>query len=278
MRYPALYLFLFLALSGFSNCFSQTSARVSKPELILENDQLIISYDITAVNQDDIFRVWVKITDANNYKINALALSGDIGDQVSGGTGKKISWNFIEDKVDPETEIFLEVYAEAQRKSVEEPAEIAGDKAEEITETADTELHETRKYSLGKSLYKSALFPGLGFTGINQSKLHLAKGAAGYGLIASTFVFNRLAISNRAKYLASEDISEKNKLYTTYTNQDLVSKVCAYSAIGIWTVEIVWLLIDINAKNRVSDNFPVRIAPGYDPVLGTPTLCLSYQF
>ena len=278
MRYQTFYLFIVLSFVVTGPCLSQTNARVSKPELILENDKLIINYDITASQHDDIFRVWVEITDTNNNKINALALSGDIGEQVSGGKRKKISWDFIEDKVDPKTEIFLEVYAEPKKIIPEESGEIADKDTEEIRESADAERHSVRKYSLGKSLYKTVLFPGLGFAGMDQSRFHLAKGITGYGLIASSIVLNRLAYNNRANYEASEVSAERDNYHKIYVRQDQISKVCAYSAIGIWTVEIVWLLIDINARNKLSDNLPIHMAPGYDPLLSAPTLCLSYQF
>lgn len=320
MFYKTLILTLVFVFTGLISCFSQkTQARVSKPELRLENGQLIINYDITASNKDDIFRVWVEITDANNVKINALALSGDIGDEISGGRGKKISWNFTEDNIDSETEIFLQVYAEPQKIIEEEPKEIAENKPKEVNNSktevttenktgevadnkpkekaenipeeiienepenssgsADEEMHSLKKYSTGKSLYKSVLFPGLGFTGMDQSGFHLAKGVAGYGLIASSLVFNRLAVNNRANYLAEQtDEVKRDNYYDTYTRQDVLSKVFAYSAIGIWTTEIVWLLIDINARNRISDNRNMRISPGYDPVSGAPTFYLSYQF
>lgn len=60
------------------NCHAQ-SIQVSDPRLELRDNTIHITYDILNSDPSDEFTIDLSITDANGNRINAAALSGDIG-------------------------------------------------------------------------------------------------------------------------------------------------------------------------------------------------------
>ena len=115
---------------------------------------------------------------------------------------------------------------------------------------------------------------------MDKSKIHLAKGAAGYACIASAIIFNRMAVSNYNKYLDSYEIETSNDYYSKSVSQDNTSEVFAYAAIGIWAAEIIWVIFE--SKNYKSSHSTygkgISIEPGYDPYSNTSMICFSYNF
>jgi len=73
-------------------------SRIENTTLELSRDQLIIKYDISGTEPIDI--VWVEITTLSGTKINARALSGDVGSKIKAGNGKRIIWDMKKDNID----------------------------------------------------------------------------------------------------------------------------------------------------------------------------------
>ena len=112
MRKTSVFIFiLFLFFQNFCS-YAQTEIRLSKPRLELEDNNLVISYDILNSKQTDKFRIWIEITDSIGQNINARSLSGDIGENVLGGNNKKITWNLKADNISLDIGIYVQVYAE----------------------------------------------------------------------------------------------------------------------------------------------------------------------
>jgi len=279
MRKSTLYLFLLLASSFISHGYGQTKPEVSKPELELRDNKLIIHYDIRNAAPEAKFRISVEITDENGNLISAKSLIGDIGNDITGGNKKEITWDFKQDNFNTQTEIFVQVNAEIQTPPpvvVEEP------KKEEVIQE-ETIAPESIQEDQGKTyalVLWSTAFPGMGFVRMDQSKWHLVKGAAGYGCIASSIIFNRLAVSNYNKYLDSYEIEKSDDYFKKSLKQDNISEALAYTAIGIWAVEIVWIIIE--SKHQKSTPHMVErrlsIEPGYDPETNSSQIGISYRF
>jgi hypothetical protein len=279
MRKSTLYISVVVLNFFFSLCIAQTLPKVSKPSLELRDNKLIVHYNITNFDPADKFKIWIEMTDAEGNTINARSLSGDIGDSITGGNNKEIAWDFKNDNFDTDTEIFVEVSAEIQSA----PKIIAEEVTPEETDQEETIPEETipkEEVKTGKFILYSALFPGLGFVKMDKSKLHLAKGAAGYACIASAIIFNRMAVSNYNKYLDSYEIETSDDYYKKSVSQDNTSEVFAYAAIGIWAAEIIWILVE--SKNYKSTHTAygkgISIEPGYDPYSNTSMICFSYNF
>jgi hypothetical protein len=279
MRKSILYISVIILNFFFSICIAQTLPEVSKPSLELRDNKLIVHYDIKNFDPEDKFKIWIELTDEEGNTINARSLSGDIGDSIAGGNNKEIAWDFKKDNFNTDTEIFVEVSAEIQSA----PKIIAAEVTPEETDQEETIPEETipkEEVKTGKFVLYSALFPGLGFVKMDKSKIHLAKGAAGYACIASAIIFNRMAVSNYNKYLDSYEIETSNDYYSKSVSQDNTSEVFAYAAIGIWAAEIIWVIFE--SKNYKSSHSTygkgISIEPGYDPYSNTSMICFSYNF
>jgi hypothetical protein len=92
-------------------CYSQKPVRVSDPKLEMVGNAIHISYDILNSNPDEKYIISIVIKDENGNIINAKALEGDIGDEVSGGGNKQIAWNLEADQIFIDAYIFVQINA-----------------------------------------------------------------------------------------------------------------------------------------------------------------------
>ena len=109
---------IFLLLIIPSGVYSQSQITITRPQLELLNSELIIGYEILNSQLMDVFNVRLEVTDATGNFISAIALSGDIGNEIKGGTNKRIIWNFKEDKILLEKEVFVEIIVERRKPEV----------------------------------------------------------------------------------------------------------------------------------------------------------------
>ncbi|MBN1952400.1 MAG: hypothetical protein JW801_14460 [Bacteroidales bacterium] len=270
-------------------------------ELSIIDHKLVIDYRITNSNPENLFKVWIEVYDAKDQTINALSLSGDIGSKIIGGDEYQIVWDYYKDMRDVNQEVFLEVCAELIQ-DVQKPEPVLLDPKESATlakkevnkdNLSDSELNTNSTesnvleasesaassalhFTKVKALYRSVLFPGLGFTWMDRSSAHLAKGLTGYGLIVSSVIFNRLSIKTYNQYLAAATTEDRNTYFNASSNQDNLSEIMAWSAIGIWTIELIWIAFEpLKAHRQLSG---ILIQPGIDPKSGVASLFLSVSF
>jgi hypothetical protein len=78
-------LFCFAWVLFCINTCGQAGINISKPQLRLENNNLIITYSIFSENPNDKFNVQLRIADSTGTPIKAESLSGDIGDSIGVG-------------------------------------------------------------------------------------------------------------------------------------------------------------------------------------------------
>ena len=74
-----------------------TEKTIQNTRLSLKNDKLIITYDLKSDKSEN---VYVNITSNDGTKIDAKALYGAIGEDISGGEEQKIIWDMAEDNMD----------------------------------------------------------------------------------------------------------------------------------------------------------------------------------
>lgn len=295
MRVSALYCILAVMMFSFTDAASQEVPRVSQPDLSIDNNRLIIGYTIQNCTPQDTFKVWIEVTDNNNNKINALSLTGDYGDMVPGGDNKKIIWDYQKDLVDINREISLQVCAELVEPVVIETdvslpeadavieSDLGSPEADAVSDTAgrtEIMIQPERQVSKKQAYLYSTLFPGLGFTKMNKSKLHLIKGFAGYTLLTSSILFNRMAISTYDDYLAEETRETRDNYFNLSQELDNWSEmVCIYAAV-IWVADLIWLSLDPGAKSDKAGEKMQKLSfsPGLDAKTGTPTFGLLVRF
>ncbi|MBA7538725.1 hypothetical protein ES705_31002 [subsurface metagenome] len=217
------FIFIFTIFLFFynSNCYAQTTVRLSKPRLELKDNHINIFFDILNSRQTDKFKIWVEIIDSTGNNIDARSLRGDIGENVSGGSNKKITWDLTADSIYLDAGIYVQVNAEILTSA----------------ETAKI-VRPVKSISRGGVFLKSLIFPGWGLSRISKGKPHWLKGVAGYGCIAASFIYNKKAVSSYDAYLNSNDIQEIETFYENSVKYDKLSEVFAYAGIGIWVTRV----------------------------------------
>ena len=122
--------------------------------------------------------------------------------------------------------------------------------------------------------------PGLGLTN-HKGGPHWLKGVLGYGCIAGSIYYNRLAVQTYGIYLDQSDIEVAQDYFDQSNNQDLISEVLAYTAVGIWVTDLIWTYLATSGSKQKQasinrGNFHVRTR--IDPVTMAPMLGLQYRF
>lgn len=289
---------------------AQSSVGVSAPELSLQNSVVEIVYDILNSSVTDKFTIRIEVTDANGRYIQARTLSGDIGKHVGGGSDRKIFWNIRADSIFLDEEIFIQVYAMAEPPLIaEEPVQeknpvVEGKPAEQevpvaedhsplttiqdqssgIPDLANENLAETsggRSFSRAGVILQSLALPGLGLSRLQQGKPHWIKGVIGYGCIAGSLYLNHRAADSYTSYQNTGSLSEVDILYQQSERQDIGSEVLAYTAIGIWVMDLTWNIIataDWNMARSASRSRGFSFGTSIEPASSVPLLTCRYKF
>jgi hypothetical protein len=280
---------------------------VSKPRLSLTENKLTIEYDILNSQPTDTFNVWIGVTDANGNIIKVSSLTGDFGEKIKGGLNRKIIWDLKQDNIIIEEGIFVEVMAEKNKipevqkeslpitelSSVSKTENTKDSSLAETTMVSKTEISKESTYdesnsssrekrvSKGNIVLSSIVLPGWGQSKIHQKKPYWIMGVTAYGCLAGSIILNHIGASTYDDYLASTDIEDCNTLFKKSVRQDNISEYLAYSAVGIWTINMIWALASHGSSRELTifqrDN-PFKIKPGYDPYSKSTILILSYRF
>lgn len=297
-------------------CHAQTAVQVSDPRLELRDNTLHISYDILNSTPSDTFNVNIDINDSDGNKIDAKALSGDLGYEVNGGNNKHVTWNLEADSIFIDARIFITVYAELMPPPApvvipveEDTSEVIaleeGGKPEDTPEedikkeeasmedTSDDDILKedlskkdpppevaTKNYNRAGIIFQSLAFPGLGLSRMTGNP-HWIRGVAGYGCIAGSVVLNRMAISTYEDYRYTVPGTEKEDFYTKSVNQDNISEILVYTAIGIWVTDFIWTLVgssDLKKQSLYGDVRGISISTSMDRQFQIPMIGIRYCF
>ena len=225
------------------------NARIEPPRLEFDGKKLSIHYDFLDAGQSDHFFVWVVIQKKNGESIKLKALSGDIGD-VKAGKGKKISWIPSNDSVYLNEDVSIEILAERYVKT----------------------------FNKGSAVLKSALFPGLGQTGISNGKPYWLMGVASYGSLAGGLVTYLGYKSSYNNYLEEEIDPQKRKdLLDKAERNATMSSALLISAAVIWTSNLIWAGATPMRYQPLKYK-PLTLQPSADPLTGAALLTLRYNF
>ena len=264
-RYTLLIILIFLFQT--SRLFCQPDFEISSPRLFFAENQLSIEYDILKSVQKNLFTVWVVITDDSGNSLEPVSLSGDVGENIPGGNNKTIIWNIEKDKLLLDQEIFVEI-------RIEDITPRAKEKEIFLDST-------TTPFNIGGLIFTSTILPGAGLTKINYVKPFWIIGIAGYGCIATSVIYNKKAANNYESYLNSYDINESKNLFEKSQDQDWTSKILAYTAIGIWVADLIWVTASVNKKNKLilmKRNQSFKIESDMDTYTKSPLVKLTYWF
>ena len=247
MKLKIIQTFIFLLISIVM--WGQTLTDISSPVLDYNNECLSISYNINGKNSE-YYNVWIEVLSSKGEKINAQALRGDVGPNIKSGKNKTIVWNLAEDNIFLDEAISVKVFAQFV-------------------------LFE---FSKGKLLIQSAVWPGWGQSKLKKGKPYWLIGIAGVGCIAGSYWYNQQSVNSYNQYINAVTIQDNDKYYNLAIQQDNTSKILAYSAIGIWTINIIWTALMPNKidSNITHKNVKLNINPVYvENNFTSVSLCLS---
>jgi hypothetical protein len=273
-----------------STCHAQTF-RVSDPRLELRDNTLHITYDILNSDPSDEFTVELVVTDAAGKRIHATALSGDIGEMVSGGSNKHMAWDLSADRIEMSAQIFVKVHVKAipppepevvipvqEETAKESPEEIQ--KSSEATAKDSPSALTTKGFNRTSLILQSVAFPGLGLSRLTGNP-HWIMGVAGYGCLAGAVILNRTAISTYDGIMDLSDYDEKNELYQKSLSQDQVSEILAYAATGIWISNLIWTFVgtsDLKMSALNIERKGISFYTSIEPKTSAPIVGFVYKF
>lgn len=232
----------------------QPVASIRNTDISLDNDRIIVTYDLVDAKPGEKFEVWLRITGADGVLIQGRSFSGDIGRNIEGGNGLVIYWNFEKDHITLSDEISIQVMAE---------------------------LLETKELTYIKALALSTVVPGWGLAKIEDRKLYTLIGLAGYGSVAAGLYYTFRSKSTYTEYGNSSEIIERNSLYNDYISQKNTGEIFGWSAAAIWVADIVWMSLRFGrAKDNPQAFISRRIHLGYSycPASGTPLVSMHINF
>ncbi|MCK4746040.1 MAG: hypothetical protein KAT15_03355, partial [Bacteroidales bacterium] len=234
-----------------------------------------ISYDIVDSDPGDKYNVWIEVADADGKLLKSRALTGDIGAHIEGGGDKHILWDPVVDGIKLEIGIYVQVLA-----ALEEPPPVVT-KTIGNRETEETfgSANSAGSVNTAVIVAQSLVLPGLGLSRAT-GKPHWLRGVAGYGCLASSVVFNRMASQSYEDYQNESDMTARDDLFNTSVFQDNVSEALAYAAAGIWVTDVIWNIIGASnlGGQRMSQERGFSVKPQFETVTLAPVLALSYRF
>ena len=263
---PALIiLFIYLTVS---EARAQASAVVSDPVLELRNNRLNISYDILNSDPSERFTVSVDIRDENGDPVASRNLTGDIGQNISGGRGKNISWDLEADQIFMNGDIYVTIYADLH-----------------VSRNRVAEKHIRRKeintsLSHASVVLQSIPLPGLGLSRMTGNP-HWIRGVAGYGCLTGLILYNRKASVSYENFLSAETTETAESYLDQSTRQDRVSKAFGYGALAIWASDLTWTWIrssQLRNPDAAGQEQGLKMNLGFDPVFDGPVLGFIFRF
>jgi hypothetical protein len=232
----------------------QTLAKIQNTNISLDNDRLIITYDLADTKPWEKFEIWLRITGADGVLIQGRSFSGDIGKNIRGGEGLIIYWNYAEDQITLSDEISIQVMAERLNK---------------------------KELSYATVLGMSIVFPGWGLANMESKKLYGLMGLAGYGSIAAGMIYTYNSKNTYKDYDNSNLTAERETLYSEYISKKNIGEICYWSAAAIWVADIVWMSVKFGkSKEDPGASASRRISLGctYSMASETPEISMRIRF
>lgn len=247
-----------ILLFSLINCeiaCSQTVAKIENTNLETDRGRLIITYDLINTRPDERFNVWIDISRSSGQEVKARQISGHVGNNIVGGKGLNIVWDYEGEGMDMNEEINIQVMAEL------------------VT------VHNLR---IERVLIKSAVFPGWGLYDIDKVSPYLLIGVAGYGTLAVTLIYNGKSNTIYQEYLdANDDEVEARNLWDDYSKKVNVTNIMGITTAAIWVLDLGWSALKYVSKTSKLNaglDRNIHIGYDYDAYGQVPMLSIKYNF
>jgi hypothetical protein len=269
LKHLTVILFTFIIYFQFFNLHAQ-KFKVITTSIEDINNKLVIKYDFSKSSPAQLYKIVLEITTSDGNIVPVKSLSGDIGINISPGIGKTIIWDYLADQIIMQADINIKVIA----------------------------LLIPEKASISKVLLLSTVCPGIGLYKLNKaekqkmlindnnikfrSKPYWLVGFAGYGALAGSYYFNRKAVESYNKYKENITLSSNEQLFNDSQSNKQKSKIMAYTAIGIWSTNLIWTALKAKKnkfKNKnLMDVQAIVFQTGYNPIYRTTEFTLKINF
>ena len=248
----------------FNYCLGQESFTITKPALDTTGKKLTIKYDILDSKPDEKYNVTLIVTDSKGATINSKTIRGDVGQEVTGGPGKKIIWDYISDNISDEFEISIKI------------------RVTKISRRADTEevSRSGELPSLGSLVLQSVAVPGLGLTKLKK-KPYWIMAVPGYGLAGGAVLFKLSSDANLENYNRTSNTEDREMYYDKYKQQKNFALISAAGAAAVWIADLAILFPAYSkAKTQSGDNrkSDLFIIPDFSTTCNAPVITLKYRF
>jgi hypothetical protein len=242
---------------------AQSPSNIINPIIEYKNDRIEICYDIPNSSLNDSYYVRLEVTNAAGEQLAVSALEGDVGINVAGGKNKIIIWNPAADGIIIDEDIFIQLFADKF-----------------TTPTRSAKAGQMKDFNRAAIVMQSLAVPGLGLSRVT-GKPHWIRGVAGYACIGGSVAFSLKSKETYRAYEGAESAGEAEDLFDQSLQQDQISEILAYSAIGIWVIDFIWTMVGTSGSTRSLQSGPmnnISVGTAYNHISGTPMLAIKYQF
>ncbi len=153
-------------------------------------------------------------------------VTGDIGDKVTPGAGKRISWNYYF-----------------------EDANFTGANLVFLIKARAAAIISTKVLMGPEAAIYSVAIPGLGDTKVRAGKGYWIITAVTWGTLGAALISRSAAQSNYDKYLVANSVSEANSSFEKAERQFATYRILRSTALVLWTVDVAGVFIR-GSKNR----------------------------
>jgi len=287
-------LLIFIGCLFPSTGWAQTTLPVTHPRLELMDNVIHITYNILNSDPAEMYMVSLTVTDGEGTILNTHTLDGDVGSQVTGGSNKLIVWNLEADNVLLTSRIYAKIHVQTIPGSGSgtshegnQPSDLANSnnlagQGGDLSGNSESPGDPTGPKTFNRTaiVFQSLVFPGLGLSRVT-GKPHWIRGVVGYGCIAGSLVLNKQAIATYNSISDSNDYEEMNQLYEKAVQQDNISEILAYAAVGVWVTDFIWTLIatsDLKKGSVQKNTSGISIKTNIDPMTYVPMVGIKYGF
>ena len=267
-----LFILPFFFFPGISR--AQTKAEIVNIDFNVVNDSMIVTYDLVKAKSNEKFNIVLVVKTVTGKSYDPMAVSGDVGNNITGGKGKRIVWDITKDRVVINDEIFIQVLATPL------PPEITATPAPVVVQETPKETvqqqqpprNQEKVFPKGGAIALSAIVPGLGITILRDGGPYWLIGIATYGLVIAGVVMNVTSTSVYNQYKDATTSSDRDTYYSRAVSLNKTGNALLYVAGGIWVADMI-----ITALIPAKLKFGYSLGPTYDPVINQPMLTFRYR-